>query len=93
MAKEFTSRLSYPNPFEPSGIEFDLPYDARVSLKIYDDAGKEIATLIDYQNYQKGTHRVDLNRLDYQSGIYFYRLSVDGSGKTFVDTKRIELVA
>lgn len=89
MPKEFTSRLSYPNPFEPSGIEFELPHDACVTLKIYDDGGKEIATLIDHQNFEEGAHRVDLHQLDYQSGVYFYRLSVDRAGKVFVDTKRI----
>jgi hypothetical protein len=89
VAKEFTSRLSYPNPFEPSGIEFELPDEACVTLKIYDDGGKEIATLLDNQKLEEGAHRVDLHQLDPQSGVYFYRLSVDRNGKVFVDTKRI----
>ncbi|MCB0729305.1 MAG: T9SS type A sorting domain-containing protein, partial [Ignavibacteriae bacterium] len=38
---------NYPNPFNPATtINFDLPTDGNVSLKLYDMSGKEVATLV-----------------------------------------------
>ncbi len=45
---EFLVSQNYPNPFNPSTtIHFQLPRQARVTLKIFDPLGKEIETLID----------------------------------------------
>ena len=38
---------NYPNPFNPStSINFDLPIDGKVSLKLYDMNGREVMTLL-----------------------------------------------
>ena len=98
---EFASRLTYPNPFNPSGIDFDLPADALVTLQLLDDAGRELATLIDKRPYTTGTHHIDffngrgtIKGNDISSGnhtICFYRLSILMAGKLYVDTKKIML--
>lgn len=72
--QEFTLAQNYPNPFNPSTmIEFSLPRQSRVTLKIYDVLGREIETLID-ENKQQGRYRVTFKGLNYASGVYFYRL-------------------
>jgi photosystem II stability/assembly factor-like uncharacterized protein len=80
----FDLKQNYPNPFNPSTIiEFTLPKQGRVTLKIYDIAGTEIKTLIDDRKIDAGTvkHVFD-DSLNGQgsnlaSGIYFYTLIVD----------------
>ena len=78
-AKYFLSQ-NYPNPFNPSTkINFDLPEDEIVSLKIYDITGKEIAELVN--GFTKaGYHTVIFNGSRFASGVYYYRLSAaDGN--------------
>ena len=95
MPRQFTSRLAYPNPFSPSGIDFDLPAEARVTLKIFDAGGREVANLIDGNSFGAGTHHVDLDPSQWSRGTaemkesFFYRLSIEYDGKSYVDTKQI----
>lgn len=93
MEKEFVSRLTYPDPFSPSGIEFNLPAEARITLKLLNESGDELATLVDQQTYNAGMHRIDLGQHGYTKGIFFYRLAIDRDGKTLIDTKRIVLTS
>ncbi len=76
----YTLSQNYPNPFNPSTtIEYQLPQNGLVQLKIYDIAGREVATLInEVQN--AGSYRVQWNAADVHgskvaSGVYFYRLT------------------
>lgn len=94
----FGSRLRYPNPFQPAGIEFILPSDALVSLVIFDDSGREVKTLINNEQYKAGAHQLSFDAGDFGTGKYFYRLSAEirgeesgsvVSGQTFVDVKRL----
>ena len=56
---DYVLENNYPNPFNPTTtIKFSLPLQKQISLKIYDMLGKEVATLIDHQIYQKGSHSV-----------------------------------
>ena len=86
----FTYSLSqnYPNPFNPTTkINFSIPKQGLVSLKIYDVLGKEVMTLMNEQK-TAGNYEVDFNGINLASGAYFYRLE---SGE-FVDIKRMILV-
>jgi hypothetical protein len=71
-------RQNYPNPFNASTmIEFDLPVSGFVTLTVYNVTGQEVAVL---QNGEMGyglkTVRFDAG--DLPSGIYVYRLAVNG---------------
>ncbi len=58
----YTLDQNYPNPFNPSTkIRFSLPVQDKISIKIYDILGNEIATLINSQNYVKGKYEVTWN--------------------------------
>jgi len=79
---------NYPNPFNPSTkINFSIPKDQRVSLKIYDVLGKETATIVnDYKT--AGFYTVEFNASNLTSGIYFYVLR----GDNFTQTKKMTLI-
>jgi len=72
--KEFKLEQNYPNPFNPTTtIQYQLPQDARVTLKVYDILGSEVATLVN-EEQQAGYREVQFNGISYASGMYVYRL-------------------
>jgi hypothetical protein len=76
---EFTLSQNYPNPFNPATtIEFTLPADGHVVLKVYDLTGGEVATLVDQEMAGGVYQRVTFDATRLASGIYFARL-VSGS--------------
>ncbi len=77
-----------PNPFNPTTtIRFFLPQRERVSLKVFDVSGQEIATLVNAE-LERGEHVVTFDRLKLTSGIYFYSIT---AGK-FTQTRKAILL-
>ncbi|MEO7356728.1 MAG: T9SS type A sorting domain-containing protein [Ignavibacteria bacterium] len=80
---------NYPNPFNPAtNLEFGISKLGFVSLKIYDMLGKEVATLVN-ANLNPGTYKYNYDASFLSSGVYFYKLAVDGN---VIDTKRMVLL-
>jgi hypothetical protein len=79
---------NYPNPFNSvTHIRYTIPQSGRVTLKIYDLMGKEVATLLArFQN--AGSYDVIFQAGELASGIYFYTLT---SGN-FMATKKLILL-
>jgi len=72
---KFTLNQNYPNPFNPStSIEFQLPKEAFVTLKVYNILGVEIATLVNEQK-PAGVHKINFNASGLPSGMYIYKIS------------------
>ena len=68
---------NYPNPFNPStSIKFDLLGNEKVTLKIFDLKGKEIAVLLN-EKLETGSYIIKWNAFQYSSGIYFYQLKTE----------------
>ena len=85
---EYALLQNYPNPFNPSTvINYQLPVDSKVQLKIYDILGTEIITLVN-ENKSAGKHEVNFNASRLSSGTYFYTIIADW----FVQTKKMLLV-
>jgi len=80
--KEFNLSQNYPNPFNPSTkINFDLPKSGSVTLKVYNQLGKEVSTLASgYRN--AGSYEITFNASSLSSGIYFYKLEAEGISTT-----------
>ncbi len=80
MPADFKLAQNYPNPFNPkTAIEYTLPIDKKISLKIHNILGQEVNTLVDNEYTTAGTHTVqwdgsDANGMTVSSGIYFYTL-------------------
>ena len=85
---EFALKQNFPNPFNPTtNIQFDLPNDVFVKIKVYDVLGKEVATLVN-EYKMAGSYIVSFNGSLLSSGIYFYKIEAG----TFSDIKRMVLV-
>ena len=85
----FKLEQNYPNPFNPiTNINFSLPNNKFVILKIYDILGSEVNRIIN-ERKNAGTYSVQFNGNDLPSGIYFYSLLLDGK---VADTKRMVLL-
>jgi hypothetical protein len=89
----YTLAQNYPNPFNPSTkIAFSLAVDSKVSLKIFDVLGQEVATLVN-QDLTAGVYNYDFNATGINSGVYFYKIEAVGvNGNEFVDIKKMMLL-
>ncbi len=84
----FELKQNYPNPFNPSTkIEYSIPKNGLVTLKIYNMLGQEIRTLIS-EFHNSGTYSVEFNASEFASGTYFYSLQTEG----FIETKKMVLL-
>ncbi|MEJ2195831.1 MAG: T9SS type A sorting domain-containing protein, partial [Ignavibacteriaceae bacterium] len=74
---EYQLSQNYPNPFNPSTeIKFSIPEQGTVKLIIYDAIGNELTTLIN-DDLSAGNYKVDWNAVEYASGVYLYRKSIE----------------
>ncbi len=79
---------NHPNPFNPSTtIRYALAKPSRVTLKIYNLAGQEVATLVDDDKIT-GEHEIKWTPANLASGVYIYRLHAGD----FVETKKLVLL-
>ena len=85
---QFVLSQNYPNPFNPTTrIEYALPVQSLVTIKIYNILGQEVVTLVDEEQVG-GSHTIEWNGRSSRgfpasSGVYFYRLEVRQNGGQF----------
>ncbi len=79
---------NFPNPFNPATtINYQMPENGFVTLKIYDILGKEVATLVNEQKNQ-GRYSVNFDASRLASGVYIYQLRVND----YVSSKKMLLL-
>lgn len=88
----FSLFQNYPNPFNPiTIISYRLPVTSKMTLKVFDVLGNEVATLVNEEK-PAGEYEVEFNASSgirgLVSGIYFYQLRTD----SFVQTKKMILL-
>ncbi len=87
----FTLSRNYPNPFNPAtSIDYSLPYESKVIIKLYNIIGEEVATLVNTIQ-SAGKYSVRFNAGLYKniaSGTYIYRME---AGK-FVSARKLILM-
>ncbi|MBN1559478.1 T9SS type A sorting domain-containing protein [candidate division KSB1 bacterium] len=87
MIQSYKLYQNYPNPFNPSTcIDYQLPANEFVTLKVLDVLGKEVETLVNEQQ-NAGHYSVQFNASTLPSGVYFYRIEAG----TYHDTKKLLL--
>lgn len=85
---KFSLNQNTPNPFNPSTkIEFQVPNDGFITLKVFNIDGKEIETLVN-EKVSAGTYETTWNASKFSSGVYFYRIET----LNFVETKKMILL-
>ena len=86
--QRFELRQNYPNPFNPTTvIRGHWTGDSRVRLVVYDVLGREVAVLADGR-YPAGTVDFTFDGAGLSSGVYMYRLNVNG----FTATRSMVLI-
>ena len=90
--KDFALQQNYPNPFNPTTtINYQLPENGFVTVKVFDVLGKEIATLVN-ENKSSGYYKVDFDASSagggLTSGVYIYTINVNG----FAQSKKMLLM-
>lgn len=86
--EKFTLGQNYPNPFNPNTkIDFSIPKNSLVTIKVYDVLGKEVAVLVN-KDFTIGSYTVDFNASSLTSGVYFYTISAG----EFTQTRKLALV-
>lgn len=91
IVKKYSLAQNFPNPFNPSTvISYQLSVNSKVSLKVYDVLGNEVATLVNEEK-QPGIYEVSFDaqqttsHQQLTSGVYFYQLRAG----SFVQTKKM----
>ena len=88
----FEMSQNYPNPSNPnSKINFEMPVNGRVTIKVYDITGREVITLLD-ENREADYYTIEFNGSNVASGVYFYRILAEGEGKSFTKTLKMILI-
>lgn len=73
---------NYPNPFNPTTtINYQLPKDGMVTIKVYDIIGKEVATLVN-EHKSAGYYKVDFDASKLTSGVYIATIQASGFNKS-----------
>ncbi|HEY3249698.1 MAG TPA: T9SS type A sorting domain-containing protein [Ignavibacteria bacterium] len=89
---EFSISQNYPNPSNPkSKIDFELPFKGKISIIVYDILGKEVFILIN-EIKEAGYYTAEFDGSNLASGVYFYRIIVEGPTQKFTKTLKMILV-
>jgi photosystem II stability/assembly factor-like uncharacterized protein len=85
---------NYPNPFNPSTkIRYSIPHSSKVTLKVFDVLGKEVAVLVNEEK-AAGEYEVEFSVGSFgdgsklSSGVYFYQLKAG----SFIQTNKMVLM-
>ena len=90
---DFKLHQNYPNPFNPTTrIDYEIPFESNVKLIVFDMLGKEVSELVNSNLQKAGYYSVQFNAANLTSGMYFYKLIVQGKNENNVITKKMMLV-
>lgn len=74
LPKNFSLNQNYPNPFNASTlIDYSLPVESNVILKIYDLTGRQLGEIINSRQ-PAGDYRINFEGGNLASGVYFYKI-------------------
>ena len=79
---------NFPNPFNAvTRIAFGLPEASRVSIRVFDVAGREVATLVS-GNLEAGNHTAVWSAEGFNSGVYLVKMETP----SFSDVRKVTLI-
>lgn len=81
--------INSPNPFTgKTTIRYELPFDSKLSIKVYDALGRALATLVD-GNKKAGAYSVDFIAPRLSSGSLYYRIIATSKEQHFEQTNKM----
>ena len=95
---DFALSQNYPNPFNPStSINFSVPVNSDVTLRIYNLLGQVVTTLVNEEvsagHYSTIWNGSDDNGFQVSSGVYLYEMKANGNnGKAYSQIKKMVLL-
>jgi len=88
-ATDYFLSANRPNPFSNSTfIEYTMPESGKVKLSVLDMLGQEIAVLVD-ATQGAGSYTVEFSAAGLATGVYIYKITVDGESRDFISTQRM----
>jgi len=88
-ASNYFLSTNRPNPFNTSTfIEYTMPETGKVKLSVLDMLGQEIAVLVD-ATQTAGSYTVEFSAAGLATGVYIYKITVDGESRDFISTQRM----
>lgn len=79
---------NFPNPFNPTTkISYTIKKDGNVSLRVFNLVGQEIGVLVN-EKQSAGNYEVEFNASELTSGIYLYKLQING----YTSVKRMTVI-
>ena len=97
LPKSYALGQNYPNPFNPTTrIDYQLPFDSKVTIELYAVTGEKVATLIN-EELSAGYYNAGINAstLNLSSGVYLYRISAisqAADAQAFVQVKKLMIM-
>jgi hypothetical protein len=88
-ATDYFLSTNRPNPFNTSTfIEYTMPESGKVRLSVLDMLGQEIAVLVE-ATQTAGSYSVEFSAAGLATGVYIYKITVDGETRDFISTQRM----
>jgi hypothetical protein len=85
---DFTLSQNFPNPWNPTtNIQYQLPVNSMVTIKVFDALGKEMATLVN-EFKPSGSYEITFNSKGLSSGVYYYQMKAGN----FIETRKLILL-
>jgi len=79
---EYSLKQNYPNPFNPvTNFKFSILNAGQTKLIVYDIRGREVQTLVN-ERLEPGKYEATFDGRSLNSGVYFYKLEVNGYSET-----------
>ncbi|MDB5280058.1 MAG: hypothetical protein JWR61_5013 [Ferruginibacter sp.] len=84
--------INYPNPFTSTcTIQYELPFDSKISIKVYDVLGRPVAVLVN-DNKKAGVYTIDINAGNLNKGLLLLKIIATSNEQQFEQTNKLVLM-
>ncbi len=82
----------FPDPVSTvAKIQYELPFDGQVSIKVYDIVSRQVATVAEARR-KAGYYTTVFDASNLNTGMYYYRITLKTEKKMLIQTQKISVV-